>query len=88
MSNFGFDVNTKLKKRLFFCYASLCVAYLFMTISTTITYKIIKNTHPAYLEMIFSSLVANTYTVLFFVGFCIFLHAIYRRFEVINECIR
>lgn len=83
----GFDPNKSAKKRLIIANLGLITFYAFMMVASLfLILRVISgdNLQP----FIISYCVNNTYTTLFSMGFCLVLHAAYRRFDTINDCIK
>lgn len=87
MLKLGIDTNKNLKKPLTICCTLIVIVYLFMMLSTYFIFmRIIESSQQTWFTT--SYIVSNTYSTLFLIAFCLVLLAIYRRFLMINECLR
>lgn len=86
MLQFGFDVNKNLKQRFqITCIATAILYFIFMTSTILVYDKLFPPENQ--IDFVLTFVVANTYTTLFLIGFCMIVYAVQRRYEVINECI-
>lgn len=84
MMKLDVDVNKDVKLKVWALSAVLIGFYIFMMVFTFVMFDILMGLQVPYLLAYVSS---NTYTTLFLAGFCLILHATYRRFGAINSCI-
>lgn len=78
------DVNKNVKLKLRATAAAQIGFYIFMMVFTFVMFDILMGLQLTFLP---SYVCSNTYTTLFLAGFCLIIHAIYRRFGAINSCI-
>lgn len=87
MLKLGFDPNKYVKKRLMVANLGLITFYVFIMVASL--FLLLRVLSGETLQpFIISYCVNNTYTTLFSMGFCLILHAAYRRFDTINDCIK
>lgn len=86
MFQLGFNVNANVKRRLKVCVSISAILFTVMNISPYFMYDVFSSESKFFFVVAY--IVSNSYMTLFFMEFCLVLHAVYRRFEVINECIR
>lgn len=83
-----FNWSSKFEKAFQLSYVAIAVVYFGLMLLTFFLVDQIKlKKTVAKFEFIVSYAVSNTFTSLFFLSFCILIFAIYRRFEILNECI-
>lgn len=88
MKKLKFEASKTAKLFAWFCYAVVGIFHMLLMIIVAVSIgNLSQKSARMKLEMIFSFIVTNTYSALFFAGFEFFIVSIYIRFELINECI-
>jgi uncharacterized membrane protein YwzB len=89
MHKFGFNLTKSAEIKAFISGCVAVIIHLVLLAMIFIAIGSIKvDESIAKMNLILSYIVTNTYSALFFEGFCVFIISIYNRFELINECIR
>lgn len=87
MNKLGFDSNENMQKGLLIAFGVKITIFIGLLLLTYFIFeRIIEESLRAW--FILSYLINNSYSTWFFVTFCMVLFAIYRRFEIINKCLK
>ena len=88
MHKLDLNCSSEFETAFLFSYAAIAVVYFGLLMMTFFLIdKINLKDTVAKFEFILSYAVSNIFTSLFFLAFCILIFAIYRRFELLNDCI-
>lgn len=87
MLKLGIDVNKNIIGKLQLSCALLALVYAAMITATILVLPDIINAEFQF-PVLISYINSNAFATLFMVAFCLVLHSIYRRFDIINKCLR